>query len=192
VFEGGVVAQCLVMSFLAPLLGVLLLMGPVALLVAIGIWSLHGRPSGWRTAAAASAAGVVVWGIFVSLYEHETPCGDAPSCPSIFGSPALLGGDDGAGYLILLAGMLAAAALLGATRSTPSVGIGASVVALPSLLAWSTAPRGDNDGLWVLVFWVLAAVGAFAAGAAETARAVVVEVRSRRRSADDDGSSGAR
>ena len=178
------------MSFLAGLLGALLLMGPVALLVAIGIRSLKGRPDDWRTAGAAMVAGVVVWGVFAAMYEHETPCGADPICPSIFGSPAALRSDDGAGYAILFAGMLAAAAVLGATRRTPSVGIGAALVALPSVLAWWTAPRGDNDGLWVFVFWLMAVVGVLAAGSAETSRAVVVAVRSRRRSSGIDNSCG--
>ena len=186
-FTRAALAQGLPMSFLAGLLGVLVLMGPVALLVAIGIWSMKGRPDDWRTAGAATVVGVVVWGVFAAMYEHETPCGAAPTCPSIFGSAAPLRSDDGAGYTILFAGMLAAAALLGATRRTPSVGIGAALVAVPSVLAWWTAPRGDNDGLWVLVFWIMAVVGVFAAGSAETARAVVVAIRSRRRAPGSAG-----
>jgi hypothetical protein len=168
------------MSVLVGLVSVLFLMGPVLVLVAIGIWSLRSRPDEWRIAGVAAAVGVGVWAAFTALYEHETPCDGGARCPSIFGSAAPLSSEEGSGYLLLFGGMLIAAAVIGAVTKAPSIAIGASLVALPTVLAWWMAPRGDNDGLWVFIFWALAVLGGFAAGSAETARSIATTVRQRR------------
>lgn len=170
------------MSSLGAIVAILLLMGPVLVLVIVGVWRIGTRAYHWRTAGIATALGIVVWGFFVALYEHETPCGDAARCPTIYGFVAPLAEPNPLGFMVLVGGMVWAAALLGVTRKSPSITIGAFLVALPALLAWWTAPRGDNDGLWVLIFWPLAFVGAFSAGCAETARATAVSYRQRRAS----------
>lgn len=170
------------MLSLTGLLSVLLIMGPVLAVVCVGAWTLGTRSYDWRTAGIATIGGTVVWGLFVALYEHEIPCEGTGRCPTVYGFDPPFAVSGGFGYVILVVGMSAAGAVLGATRRSPSIGIGASLVAVPALLAWWTAPRGDNDGLWVLIFWPLAFVGAFSAGCAETARAIAVSCRQRRTS----------
>lgn len=164
---------------MASLLPLLVIFGPIVALVAVGVWLTRYRPAAWKTAAAAGVLGSIIWAIVVALYEHETPCGGASTCPTWYGFMPPASVPEGIGYLLLFGGMVAASALLGVRTTTPSITIGASLVAFPALLAWWTAPRGDNDGLWVLVFWVLGLVGAFAAACAETARAVASSVRHR-------------
>ena len=59
----------------------------------------------------------------------------------------------------------------------PPVTAGAALALGPTLLAWWTAPRGDNDGLWALIFWFLPAFGAVAAVLAAVAERIGVARR---------------
>lgn len=165
------------MVILVGFVAAILLIGPVLVLVGAGFSTMKNRRYEWQTAGIATAFGTVVWGLFVALYEHETPCDGADRCRTIYGFVAPIAEPNSVGYLVLAGGMLGASAILGATRTTSSIAIGASLVALPAVLAWWSAPRGDNDGLWVLIFWLLAFVGAFAAGCAETFRVIAMNFR---------------
>lgn len=55
-----------------------------------------------------------------------------------------------------LVGLALAALLLGLLAPRFPALVGAVVTAVPLLLAPGTAPRGDNDGLWVLILPMLA------------------------------------
>lgn len=168
------------MTDLSGLVAFLWLMGPILVLVSIGMWVIRKDRYGWQTAAIAAGIGTVVWLLYAALYEHETPCDGAERCPTVFGFVAPLASDNGDGGRLLIGGMLAAAAALGVRRRTPSITIGAFLVGVPAVLAWWTTPRGDNDGLWILIFLMLAVLGAFATGTAEIARAIAVFSRKRR------------
>lgn len=52
---------------------------------------------------------------------------------------------------------------VGWRRLAPPLTTGAALALGPTVLAWWTAPRGDNDGLWALILWFLPALGALAA-----------------------------
>ncbi|HET7487123.1 MAG TPA: hypothetical protein VFJ85_04290 [Acidimicrobiales bacterium] len=79
---------------------------------------------------------------------------------------------------------IAAAAGLGAVaRSRKSALVGAAVVVPALLLAGWTAPRGDNDGLWILWFPFLAGFLVLLSVVASTTATLADRVTARRRSA---------
>lgn len=63
-----------------------------------------------------------------------------------------------------------AAFVLGAATQSSAFLIGAALVALPLALAGFTSPRGDHDGLWLLIFLILLIVGLLSAAAAAVGR----------------------
>jgi hypothetical protein len=82
----------------------------------------------------------------------------------VYGYDALLPDEHLAGILLLVAGFAVPAACVGWRRLVPPLSAGAALALGPTVLAWWTAPRGDNDGLWVLIFWFLPFLGVLAAG----------------------------
>lgn len=72
----------------------------------------------------------------------------------------------------MLGGFAAPAMWIGWRCLVPPVTAGASLALGPTVLAWWTAPRGDNDGLWTLVFWFLPVLGGLAATVAAVAERV--------------------
>ena len=99
----------------------------------------RGLSRGWA-ALVAAVAGAGIWG--------ET-MGSAPRYS--FGPD-----QDTGSFGACLVGLALAALLLGLlTPRFPAV-VGAVVTGVPLLLAPWTAPRGDNDGLWVLILPMLA------------------------------------
>jgi hypothetical protein len=166
----------------------LFLLGPSALLIGAGVWALtQRRPSGWEKAIVGPlVAGALTWLLFIGLYPHEDPCAanggrrygrreqeqGLHPCPTVYGYDASASEEDAIGGFVLLGGFLGSALWFGSRRRLPARTIGASTVVVPLLLAWSTTPRGDNDGLWLLIFWYLPFVGGLAMIAAALGRAL--------------------
>jgi hypothetical protein len=166
----------------------LFLLGPSALLLVTGVWALAQRyPPGWEKAIVGPlVTGALTWFLFIGLYPHEDPCDanggrryrdsepmqELHPCPTVYGYDASASEEDASGGLILLGGFLGPALWFGSRRRLPARTIGASTVVVPLLLAWSTTPRGDNDGLWLLIFWYLPIVGGLAMIAAALGRVV--------------------
>ncbi len=70
-------------------------------------------------------------------------------------------GDEGSssrGY-VLWAGLITAAAVLGWTYPGLARIVATGLVGGPLMTAFWTAPRGDNDGLWTLIFPYLIFIG---------------------------------
>lgn len=149
-------------------------MVPLLALLTAGVIAAarHPRPP-WISAVALLVTSTVVWLVYAGLYQHETPCnGKATGCPTVYGYDAPLPDEHIAGILLLLAGFVAPAVWVGWRRLVPPFTTGASLALGPTVLAWWTAPRGDNDGLWALVFWFLPLLGVLAAGVAAVAESV--------------------
>jgi LPXTG-motif cell wall-anchored protein len=167
----------------------LFIVGPSVALLGAGAWALvRRRPSGWKVALVGPLlAGALTWFLYIGLYPHEDPC-DANGgrrysaqvqrmrpCPTFYGNEAPKTDQDSSGGFVLLGGFLGSAFWFGSRRRLPARTIGALTVAVPLLLALSTTPRGDNDGLWMLVFLYLPFVGGLAALAAALGRSVTTK-----------------
>lgn len=168
------------MDFLA---AALFLFAPLLALVIAGaaaVLRLPDRP--WIAIAGLVAFGSIVWLVYVGLYRHEAPCATGyTKCPTVYGYEAPLGDDHPLGAIILFGGFAFAAVSSGWQRSAPPLAVGASLALGPTLLAFWTAPRGDNDGLWALIFWFLPVLGGLAALVSAAASWGVDALRSRRR-----------
>lgn len=156
------------------LAGLIFFMAPLAVLVMAGLIAAARQPRPpWRVALALVAGATLVWLVYVGLYQHETPCdGRSSGCPTVYGYDAPLPDEHAAGILLLLVAFVAPAAWVGWNRLAPPVTAGAALALGPTALAWWTAPRGDNDGLWGLVFWFLPVLGGLAAVVAAVAERV--------------------
>ena len=156
------------------LLGLVFLMAPLVVLVAAGVMAGARQPRRpWIPAGALLVASTAVWLVYVGLYQHETPCdGGTTGCPTVYGYGAPLPDDHSAGIVLLLVGFALPAVWVGWRRLLPPVTTGASLALGPTVLAWWTAPRGDNDGLWALVLWLLPVLGGLAAVVAAVAERV--------------------
>ena len=129
----------------------------------------------------------LVWLVFVGLYPHTDPCGDrgrTGDCPALYGYTAPLQDDDNpAGHLFLIgAGFLVPAAVAGFRRVAPAIVVGAALAIGPALLMWPTAPRGDEDGLWVffmVYIWLFALAAMAVAGLSGGIRSVADRVAGR-------------
>ncbi len=154
--------------------GLVLFIAPLLVLVTAGVIAAARQPrSPWIPAAALLVTSTAVWLIFAGLFQHETPCdGKTTGCPTVYGYDAPLPDEHVAGIVLLLVGFVLPAAWVGGRRLAPPVTAGASLALGPTVLAWWTAPRGDNDGLWGLVFWFLPALGGLAAVVAAVAERV--------------------
>lgn len=152
----------------------LLFLAPLLVLVAMGMIASARRPRPpWTTALVLVVASTTVWLVYVGLYQHETPCnGQTTGCPTVYGYDAPLPDEHIAGILLLLAGFAVPALWVGWRRLAPPLTTGASLALGPTLLAWWTAPRGDNDGLWALIFLFLPALGGLAVVVAAVAQSV--------------------
>ncbi|MGQ0830756.1 MAG: RDD family protein [Microthrixaceae bacterium] len=150
------------------------LYGPLLGLVSAGALALgRDRQRPWATIAGLVAVSTLAWLLFVGLYQHETPCSTGNSgCPTVFGYDAPVGDENPIGPVLVLSVFVAPAAWSGWRRRAPALTIGAALTVGPTLLALWTAPRGDNDGLWVLVLWFLPVLGGLAAIVAALARRV--------------------
>lgn len=138
------------------ILAVLVLLAPIVVLVVVGGVAAARQPRPpWRRAFVLALGSTAVWLVNVGLYEHETPCDGKTRCPTVYGYEAPLADDQGAGFVMLLAWFLVPALWVGWRRVLPPLTAGAALVIGPTSLAWWTAPRGDNDGLWTLIFWFL-------------------------------------
>lgn len=125
-----------------------------------------------------------VWLIYVGLYQHQTPCSSGTTgCPTVYGYGAPLPDEHPLGMAILLVGFAIPAAWSGWRRLAPPLTTGASLAVGPTLVAWWTAPRGDNDGLWTLVLWLLPILG----GGAAVVAAVAQRIAANRRQAGKRG-----
>lgn len=168
------------------LAGLIFFVAPLALLVAAGVISAaRARRQVWTPAAGLALVSTVVWLVYVGLYQHETPCdGGATRCPTVYGYDAPLPDEHPAGILLLVAGFAVPAACIGWRRLVPPLTTGAALALVPTVLAWWTAPRGDNDGLWTLIFWFLPLLGGLAAVVVAVAERITV---ARRRSPSEHG-----
>lgn len=142
-----------------------------------------------RLDAAGLGALVVItsigWMIAVGLLPHESPCARdgvlVTKCPTVFGYDSPLENEHPVGTLIVLGTVLISAVWAGCRRIAPAASVGAAVIAGPLFLAWWTAPRGDNDGLWMFLFLGLAFLGLIGAFAAAIAERVSTQRRISRR-----------
>ena len=115
----------------------------------------------------------MAWLAYVGLYQHETPCpGSVGRCNTIYGYGAPVPDEHPLGIVLLVGTFSMAAAWTGLRRSARALEIGAALVVGPLILAGWTAPRGDNDGLWSLVFLLLPVAGGFAASIAAIAERI--------------------
>jgi hypothetical protein len=148
--------------------------GPTVAFVVAGVAAgRRHRPSPWRTAAILAATSTAAWLLYAGLYQHETPCDGFPDrCPTVYGTRAPLPDEHSAGLLLLLLAFLVPAAVVGWRRLAPALTAGAALTVGPVALAMWTAPRGDNDGLWALVFWMLPGLGGLATAVSGGARQV--------------------
>jgi hypothetical protein len=138
--------------------GLILLLAPLVVLVVAGaIAAARERRQVWIPAAILALVSTTVWLVYVGLYQRETPCGGRARCPTLYGYDAPLPDEHVGGVLLLLAGFALPAAGVGWRRIVPPLAAGAALALGPTLLAWWTAPRGDNDGLWAFIFWFLPA-----------------------------------
>jgi uncharacterized RDD family membrane protein YckC len=147
---------------------------PLLLLVTAGVITAARHPRApWIPVVALLVTSTVVWLGYAGLYQHETPCnGKATGCPTVYGYDAPLPDEHIAGILLLVAGFVVPAVLVGLRRLVPPFTTGASLALGPTVLAGWTAPRGDNDGLWALVLIFLPLLGVLAAGVAAVAERV--------------------
>ena len=152
----------------------LFVMAPLVVLVATGMIASARRPSPpLRTVLSMVVASTIAWLVYVGLFQHGTPCdGKTTGCPTVYGYDAPLPDEHSAGIVVMLAGFFLPALWVGWRRLAPPWTTGASLALGPTVLAWWTAPRGDNDGLWALVFWFLPALGGFAVAVAAVAERV--------------------
>lgn len=161
--------------------GLLFLLTPLGVLVAAGaVAARQARPYMWRSAVGLVLISTLVWLGVVGLYQHETPCnGRTEGCPTVYGYDAPLPDEHFAGMVLMLAGFAIPAVWVGARRSIPPATAAAALALGPTALAWWTAPRGDNDGLWVLIFWALPIFGGLAGiVAAVSERIITARARS--------------
>lgn len=156
------------LRLLVLVISVAIFMAPLVVLVVVGIDAASGAPRrAWAWAAALAGVSTIAWLAYVGLFQHETPCGSGFSrCPTVYGYEAPLPEGHMVGTVVLVGGFVLPAAWAGWRRLVPPMTAGAAVAVGPTLLAWWTAPRGDNDGLWTMVFWLLAALGGLAGGVA--------------------------
>jgi hypothetical protein len=170
------------------------LVGPSLVLAGMGVSALaRRRGPGWQRAIAGPLlAGAFTWALYIGLSPHEDPCAEngfrrsersgqsagLHRCPTVYGYEAPAAGEYAGAILVL--GFLGPAFWFGSRRRLPARTIGAAVVIVPLLAAWHTTPRGDNDGLWVLIFWYLPFVGGLAALAAALGRRVATSFERRR------------
>ena len=152
----------------------LFFIAPLVALVAMGVIAAAGQPRRpWRLALALAVTSTMVWLLYAGLYQHGTPCnGKATRCPTVYGYDAPLPDDHVAGIVLLVVGFAVPALWVGWRHLAPPLTAGASMAVGPTVLAWWTAPRGDNDGLWALVFWFLPVLGGLAAVLAAVAERV--------------------
>lgn len=131
----------------------------------------------WTPAPALVLASTTVWLVYAGLYQHETPCnGMTTGCPTVYGYAAPLPDEHAAGIVLILVGFAVPALWVGWRRLASPLATGASLAVGPTVLAWWTAPRGDNDGLWILVFLSLPMLGGLAAVLAAVAGRVAEHV----------------
>lgn len=157
-------------------------MAPLLVLVTAGLGAATKQPRpSWGPVLVLLVASMATWLVVVGLYQHETPCdGRSTGCPTVYGYDAPLPDESAVGVLLLLAGFVVPAAWVGWRRLAPPLTAGAALAVGPTALAWWTAPRGDNDGLWVLILWFLPALGGLAGILAAVAARVGATRRSRR------------
>lgn len=141
-----------------------LLLTPLAA-VSVASWVLASRrPSSGAVIPALITTSVTAWLLYVGLFQHETPCGErTTACPTVYGYDAPLTDEHPLGLVVIVAGFLLPAAWVGWHRLALPFATGFSLTVGPLLLAGWTAPRGDNDGLWVLIFFGLPVLGGIAA-----------------------------
>jgi hypothetical protein len=154
--------------------GFLFLFGPsVALLVAGGRAASTDQTRSPGGLLAVSAAGALAWLVFVATVPHHN------GGETVFGMRPLFVND--AAMLLPLSVMIGAAAIAGWRRVAAPLALGAATVIGAFAMAFPTTPRGDDDGLWGLVFVVLPLVGLLAAATASMCGAAA-RLLSRRRS----------
>lgn len=112
------------------------------------------------------------------MYPHTENCGpgrawDNP-CPTVFGTRPLLTEYDGLGLWVVVATWVLIAASAGWRRVETPGTIATAIFAGPLLLAWWTTPRGDEDGLWVLIYLYLFFFTAMASLAATIAGSIAL------------------
>lgn len=158
------------------LAGLAFLFGPALVLVAVA--AAQTSAQGWRDwprLLPLVAVSTAAWLVFVGLFQHETPCGRYDSrCDTVYGWRAPLPDEHPLGSILVLGGFLVPAVLAGRSRLAPPAAVGAALTVGPVALALWTAPRGDNDGLWALIFWYLAILGLLASCVAAVSGRVAV------------------
>ena len=109
-------------------------------------------------------AGTVIWILTMAAYPRAS---DGPN--------------EANGNAALFPLLLLAASIVGYFEPRRPRLVAAAIIAVPCLLAPFTTPRGDGDGLWTLIFPMLAVLAVLMAGCAAFGGRVAVFVASRRR-----------
>ena len=144
-------------------MGILLFIAPGAVLLLAGLFAAEHPSTKWLALLGVAVAGTAVWLGYVALVPHED------GSHTVFGTtPRYEDGDQMLWFVPISAALVALVA--GWFRAARTWAIAAAITLGPLLLAWATTPRGDNDGLWGLIFWMIPLFGFVLAGAAATGR----------------------
>jgi hypothetical protein len=159
-------------SFIA----VLIIFGPAIVIAVFGVEAIQClQPRPWGELGWLALASTIVWLVYVGLYQHEEPCAGfrRSGCPTVYGYPAPLPDEHAAGWMLLIVGgFVVPAVWAGWRRLVPSRAVGLALCVGPIALAFWTTPRGDNDGLWTLIFVMLPILGLLAIVVARITRAL--------------------
>jgi hypothetical protein len=143
--------------------GYLLIFAPAAALLLVGLFAADHADTNWAGLLAVAVGGTAIWLAYVGLVPHEdggqTIFGTTPHLNE--GAPALWFAPGAATGLAFAAGWW---------RVARTWAIVAAAAVGPLGGAWTTTPRGDNDGLWGLIFWMIPLLAVFLAGVAAMAR----------------------
>ncbi len=141
------------------MLGLLVIFGPAVAFLIVGYRSADKPGTSWSGLGWVAAIGTVGWLGSAAVVPHTEGGATFLSTDPLF--------DDGIGPLLLYLIPTVAASVAAAWRRVAQpIAIGAAASIGPLFLAYFTTPQGDGDGLWILIFLMLPAIGLGFAGAA--------------------------
>jgi hypothetical protein len=143
----------------------LVIFGPAIAFVVLG-YALATQPgTRWSHLVAIAIIGTLAWLLYVALVPH------VEGGNTVFGRAPVLKGENDSRLWLFPLFVAAPVAYAGWRRSARSIAIAAAATVGPLAFAWPTTPRGDNDGLWALIFIALTFFGLLLAALASAARA---------------------
>jgi hypothetical protein len=133
--------------------------GPGVVLIGLGLRSAGDPMTNWNRLTAVALLGAGLWLAWSGTQAIE----DGQN--SIFGTKPVLEEGDAALWLFPV-GIGVVALIAGWLRVAKPLAIGFAATAIPLALAIVTTPRGDEDGLWALIFLMIPVFGFILAGLA--------------------------